>query len=348
MKFEIQRFAEDTAYLQENLRGFVPQLQATDIIRLAVRGSAILRLSRVEMLESESKKFPVMTKGVGAYWVDETERIRTSKAQWIYPEIRAKKLAVIIPVTREKLEDVTISVFEELKPYIAEAFSSAIDSACLFGKDSPFTRNFYDACLENEMAIAVGSNKDSNNKPQLDLDVSDVMALIETKGFDASAFIADISFKNSLRKLRDGNGNQLYFMGSAANLDYDTLYSLPIDFCRSSAWDKTKALCVCGDFKNYSIVGIREQIKYEILQEATLHTVTMADGKPLSLAEQDFIAIKATMRLGFLPVKEDAFAMLVPTGAATTAQSSGAGNATVQGGGSDLDGTDTNVTPSTP
>ena len=40
----------------------------------------------------------------------------------------------------------------------------------------------------------------------------------------------------------------------------------------------------------------------------------MSDGKPLSLAENDMIAIKATARFAFLPVKEKAFAMLVPSG----------------------------------
>ena len=38
----------------------------------------------------------------------------------------------------------------------------------------------------------------------------------------------------------------------------------------------------------------------------------MEYGKPLSLAEQDMVAIKATMRLGFLPVKDEAFAILTP------------------------------------
>ena len=47
-------------------------------------------------------------------------------------------------------------------------------------------------------------------------------------------------------------------------------------------------------------------LKYKI--EGTLDE----DGKPISLAEQDLIGIKATMRLGFLPVKDDAFCAVVP------------------------------------
>ena len=331
MEFNIQRFADD-GFLKDELQGFVPTPVATEIIKQAVRGSAILRLSRVEMMEGDAKKFPVLSKGIGAYWVDEGAKIQTSKPDWIFPQLNVKKLGVIVPITNEKLKDSTINVFDEIKQYIAEAFAAAIDSACIFGTGSPFARNIYTASLAKGMAIAVGTNN------KLDLDISDIMALVEQQGFDASSFIADISFKNSLRKLRDVNGNQLYFQGAAVNLNYDTLYSLPIDFCRSGAWDKTKALAVCGDFKNYSIIGIRSQIEYKILDQATLTTVTTDDNKALSLAERDLIAVRATMRLGFLPVKEEAFAILVPAG--TTIPSSTTTDTT--------DTTDTNVTPTNP
>ena len=119
--------------------------------------------------------------------------------------------------------------------------------------------------------------------------------------------MAGYTLKNDLRKLRDANGNQLFVQ----DLNQNTLYAQPIEFSRNGAWDAAKAAAIAGDWK-YSIVGIRGQIEYEVLKEATLQTVTMGDNKPLSLAENDMIAIKATMRLGFLPVKEEAFAVLAP------------------------------------
>lgn len=302
-KFNLQTFAADQDYLKDNLSGFVPKTQATDIITDVVRGSTILRLSKLDTMDSETKKFPVMTDGPGAYWVGETERIQTSVASWIFPEITAKKLAVIIPTSKEKLGDSTISVFETLKPYIAEAFYKAIDAACLFGTNSPFVKNIVGVATAEGNVIEEGTN----GVGVLDLDISDTMALVEEGGHDVNGFAAAHIFKNRLRKLRDQNGNQLYVTG----VDQEQLYSQPIEFVRNGAWDKTKATAIAANW-DYAIVGIREQIQYEILKEATLHTVTMADGKPLSLAEQDMIAIKATMRLGFLPVKESAFAILTP------------------------------------
>ncbi len=291
----------DTNYLKDNLTGFVPTPTATEIIKDVTRGSSILRLSKVQQMQSESLKIPVMVSGPGAYWVGETERIQTSTAQWIFPELVAKKIGVIVPVTKEKLKDTTIDVFATVQPYIAEAFYKAIDAACLFGTNSPFAKNIYDVAKTAGAVVTEGTND------KLDLDISDVMALVENAGHDANGFAAGYDLKNSLRKLRDGNGNQLYVAG----VDEETLYSQPIEFSRNGAWDKTKARAIAADWK-YSVVGIRDQIQYEVLKEATLQSVTMGDDKPLSLAENDMVAIKATMRIGFLPVKEDAFAVLAP------------------------------------
>ena len=324
IKFDLQRFAPDTDFLMENLTGLVPKPVSNEIIKEVTRGSCVLRLSQIQVLDSDNKTYPMFAGGVGAYWTGESERIHTTTASWTFPEIHVRKLAVIVPVTREKLNDARIDVFTEISPYIAEAFHKTIDSACLFGTGSPFAASIYSVATANSMAVQLGTNT------RLDLDVSDVMALVEAKGYDINGFIADIAFKKSLRKLRDANGNQLYVQGitDKFGVTYDTLYSLPVEFARSTAWDKTKAICIGGDWSK-SIVGIREEISYEVLREATLHNVTMSDGKPLSLAENDMIALKCTMRLGFLPVKGEAFAILTPA-----SQSSGDNETVIGGGGS--------------
>ena len=291
----------DSQYLQDNLKGFVPNVISDEILGMAVRGSSILRLSKVEIMESDNKTFSVMSKGVGAFWTKEAGRIQTSTAEWTFPKLEAEKIAVIIPVTKEKLNDTTIDVFGQLRPYIAEAFYEAIDSACLFGTNSPFTDSIYSIASSMGQGVAAGTNA------KLDLDISDVMAAVEKSGFDVDGFVAGLDFKNQLRKLRDGDGNQLYVEGMGQR----QLYSLPIEFNRANSWDSTKALAIAGEWK-YSVVGIREELQYEVLREATLQNISMLDGKPLSLAENDMIALKVTMRLGYAIVQPKAFAILTP------------------------------------
>lgn len=290
-------------YLKDELKGFVPTETAAGIMQDVARGSSVIRLSKVEPMNSDKKKFQILADGPGAYWVGETERIQTSKAEWIFPEIEAKKLAVIIPTTREKLNDSTIDVFAEMRPLIAEAFYKTFDGAALLGTSSPFAKNVLSSAVSAGNEIVTGTNA------SLDLDVADLMALIEDKGEDPNGFAGHYGLKNKLRKLRDANGNQLYVSG----VNQTEFYDNPIEFVRNGAFDKSVAELFAANW-NYSIVGIREDISYEILTEATLQSVTMSDGKPLSLAENDMIAIKATMRIGYLPIKDDAFAVLRPEG----------------------------------
>lgn len=293
------------AVLKDELQGFVPVEQATDIMKDVARGSSLLRLSKVTSMESDTKKIPVMVEGPGAYWIGEGERIKTSKAGWIYPELKAKKLAVIVPTTKEKLNDTTIAVFEELKEPIGEAFYQAIDAAGFFGTNSPFTSNIMKSIEKCGNKIEL----DTNGTGKLDLDVSDAMATVEESGYDVNGFAAKIGIKNSLRKLRDANGNQLF----ADGVNGKEFYSLPIEFSRNGAWDKTKAEIIGADWDK-SLVGIRAELEYEVLKEATLQDTLWTDGKPLSLAEQDMIAIKATMRIAYLVIKDEAFCAVVPKG----------------------------------
>ena len=58
------------SYLKNELTGFVPTPQATDIIKDTVRGSSILRMAKTERMTSDKKKFNVLTDGAGAYWVE--------------------------------------------------------------------------------------------------------------------------------------------------------------------------------------------------------------------------------------------------------------------------------------
>lgn len=294
------------SYLKDELSGFVPTEQAKEIMKDVARGSSILRLSKVSEMKSDTKKVPVMTEGPGAYWVGEGERIQTSKAGWIYPELKAKKLAVIIPVTKEKLNDTTIAVFNELREPIAEAFYKAIDAAGIFGTNSPFERNIMKCVEKTGNKVELGTN----GVGKLDLDVSDAMSKVEDAGYDVNGFVSKIGIKGSLRKLRDANGNQLFVDG----VNGKELYSQPIEFSRNGAWDKSKAELIGADWDK-SLVGIRDTLEYEILKEATLEGTVDADGKPISLAEQDMIAIKATMRLAYLPIKDEAFCAVVPEGA---------------------------------
>ena len=288
-------------YMRDELSGFIPTDIATEIMQTAVRGSTLMRLCKVEEMTTDRKKVPVLTNGPGAYWVGKGKRITASKGTWIFPELVAELLSVIVPAPKETLDDSPVDFFEAMKPATGEAFAAAIDGAGLFGIDSPFSTNVYSAA-ENAGHII---NRTSAN---FDIDASGAMAKVEEGESDVDGFAARIGVKNIMRTTRATDGTVIYSMDASG----EKLYSLPVGFNRkASAWDNDKADLIAGEWK-FAIVGVRAEIEYEILKEATLSSVVMDDGLPLNLAENHMIAMKATMRIAFLVVKEKAFSVLAP------------------------------------
>jgi HK97 family phage major capsid protein len=291
-------------YMRDELSGFVPVDIASEIMQNTVRGSTLMRLCKVEEMTTDRKKVPVLTNGPGAYWVGKGKRITASKGTWIFPELVAELLSVIIPAPKETLDDSPVDFFEAMKPATAEAFAAAIDGAGLFGIDSPFGTNVYDAA-EHAGSIV---NRTSAN---FDIDASGAMAKVEEGEADVDGFAARIGVKDTMRKTRGANGEAILTMDASG----EKMYSLPIGFThKSAAWDKDKADLIAGEWR-FAILGVRAEIEYEILTQATLFSVVMDDGSPLSLAENHMIALKATMRIAFLVVKENAFAVLAPAAA---------------------------------
>ena len=290
--------------LKDQLQGFVPTDKAAGIMGFVAKGSALIPQSKLEPMTAPTKEFTFWANTPSAYWVGEGKRIKTSVATFLTAKMEAHKIGVIIPCTKEKLNDTVINVFEEMKQPVADAIQQKVDMAGLFGIDSPFQFNLFDNAVKNGMYVVDGTNG------ALDLDVSDVMALVEEEGLDVTGFIAHTGIKNRLRKLRDGDGNQLYVDGTNTR----EFYNVPITFAKGKAsFDREKAQLFAGDWSK-SLVGVYQGLEYETLKEATLQDTLWTDGKPLSLAEQDMIALKITARFAFLPVNEKAFAILATKG----------------------------------
>ncbi len=287
--------------LSSNLSGFIPTAVASNIIADVTRGSAVMSLAKTVPMTTPEKVVPVMTAGAGAYWVGEAEKISTSTAAWIYPKLTVKKLGVIIPVTNEALRYPTIDAFAEIRPTIAEAFAVAFDKAALFGTASPYGagKSIHERAVAAGNEFTFGSVVDQ----QLGGDIADLMALIEADGYDVNAFAAPIGMKNSLRKAKDDNGNAVF-----RDITKDApaeLYGQPLAYVRNGAWDAAKSKAFAGNF-DYCLVGVLQNIEYKISEDATLGTGETA----INLFEQDMVALRATMQIGFLVVKDAAFANL--------------------------------------
>lgn len=281
----------DTTILKDNLVGSVPTEVSNELIKSIVKQSTAFTICRHVPMKGQKKVLPVLTDTGSAYWTGEGEKISTSIMAFDYPELEAQKLAVIIPCTKEKLNDSTLNVLEEIKEGIADAFSRAIDKAVFFGDSSPFKSNLF----------TISEDKKIETTNKIDIDISGAMGKVEDDDYTVNAIVTHNGMKKKFRELRDGNGNAIVIPGGVSG---SQIYQTPIFIPQSKAWDKTRAEVILGDFTK-AVIGTREGIEYEILKEATVGEI--------NLAEQDLIAVKCTMRFGFAIVDNKAFSKVVPS-----------------------------------
>ena len=282
----------DTIYLKQNLEGSVPTEIANEVIKNIKGQSTAFNVMRKVPMSSDKKVLPTLTDTGTAYFVEEGEKIGTAIHSWDYPSLEAKKLAVIIPVTKEKLADSVINVMEELKQGIADAFSRKIDSEILFGDGTVFPTSVYTEAVKQKVT--------STGKANLDVDISSAMAFVEAEDLGVTNILTHNGIKSDMRNLRDTNGNYKVVPGGATG---QIIFNTPISIVGNKAWDKSKSDLMLGDYSK-AVIGVRDDITYEILKEATVGE--------LNLAERDLVAVKCTMRFGFNIVDPKAFALIEP------------------------------------
>lgn len=290
--------------LSDALTGKIPTENGGIIAQDVMQTSAVMQLARYEEMKALEKTFMYLAEGPGAYWVGEGEKIKTSKASWLPIKMTAKKLGVILPVSKEFLTFTVKDFFDAMQANIGEAFRMKFDQAALFGNESPYETGisvFERATSSSNLITATSS---------LYTDINDTMAMVENGDNNPNAIATTRSINHKLRGTLDKNGLPIFNEVTGTNVT--TVLGMPISYAGAKSWDKSKADILIGDW-NQAVYGIPQGIEYEVSSDATLSTVVGEDNAPINLFERDLIALKATMYIAFTTIKEDAFGAIVPS-----------------------------------
>lgn len=307
LKLNIQHFAEfdpDNVLLQDAKSGQIPKEQGTLVLKDIISNSVMMQLAQFEEMTKQEKEFQYLAEGVGAYWVGEGEVIQTSKPQWLTAKMEAKKLGVIVPVSREFLQYTLKDFFTEVRPLISEAFYKKFDEATILDVDNPFTQSLQDSVTKKGHIV----EGDLEGKTFFELTDK-----VNDAGFDVNAFISKKQNRSLLRGVVDGFKQKDGTITDPVRL-YDrnsnTLDGSPVVDLVSNEMKKGELFA--GNF-NYARYGIPFNLNYAISEEAQLSSIVDENGDPINLFERELIAIRATMDVAFMVLKDDAFAKTEPT-----------------------------------
>lgn len=284
---------------RDNLGGLFPEDTIREIMQGAVENSAVLRVGRrLPNMSTKTQNINVLDMLPTAYWVDGDDGFKQTSAQaWQRKRLYAEELAVIIPIPEAVLDDSNYDIWGEVRPRIVEAMGKRIDEAILFNKNKPSTwRNgiVADATTAGNVVTA-GTGAAADLYQEL-LGENGLIAKVEEDGYYPTNLLSDISMRAKLRGLVDANKQPIFMTTMQQSANY-ALDGTPLDFPMNGAWDNTAALMIAGDFSQL-VYSIRQDVTYKILTEATIVDPT-TKAVVYSLAQQDMIALRAVMRLGW-------------------------------------------------
>lgn len=289
----VQTFNPDKVLVSEKKDGTFTKKMTDIIMKDVAENSVVMQLGQYHEMDGlQEKTVYVQTDGVSAYWVNETEKIKTDKPEVVPVSLKAHKLGIILVASREALNYTWQKFFEDMKPQIVEAFYTKIDEAGLLGHETPFANSVAKSAKDSSQVVVGPINYENLLKLEDKLYEADI---------NPNAFVSKIQNRSALRESRDGDKKSIY--DKATN----TIDGITTVDLKSKQFKKGDLLA--GDF-NSLIYGVPYNINFKISEEGQISTMKNSDGTPINLFEQEMVAIRVTMDIAVMVTKANAFAKL--------------------------------------
>lgn len=283
----------------------IPEEVSNEILAYVPQQSAVMGLARkLANMSRNQKRLPVMSALATAYFVSGDNSLKqTSEVNWANKYIDAEELAVIVPVPEAVLDDADYDIWGEVRPSLTEAFGKAIDAAVLYGTNIPatWTTNLGAAGLiagiaaaSQNISLAAYSDMYEAVLGETAAGTAGLFGLVEEDGFMVTGSIAHLQMKRRLRNVRDANGQPIFNVNPQTPGSY-LLDGAPCVFPTNGSISSTYYL-ISGQW-NQLVYAMRQDITYKILTEAVIQDG--AGNIVYNLAQQDMVALRAVMRLGF-------------------------------------------------
>ena len=280
---------------RDNLAGLIPEPVTREIFQGVTEQSAVLRVGRkLPNMTAKTQAINVLDMLPLAYWVDGDSGFKQTAGQaWEKKKLYAEELAVIIPIPEAVLADSNYDIWAEVKPRIVEAMGRRIDEAILFGTGKPSTwrKGIVQTAVEAGTAVTATADLFQDI-----MGPDGLIAKAEESGYMPTGVMSAVGMRARLRGLTDRNGQPIFLANMQGRASY-MLDGLEMSFPMNGAWDSESALMIAGDFKQL-VYSIRQDVTYKVLTEATIVDPTTRE-VVYSLAQQDMVALRAVMRLGW-------------------------------------------------
>ncbi|MCK9629320.1 MAG: phage major capsid protein [Bacteroidales bacterium] len=273
----------------------IPEELLTEVLRISESG--VYGVARREFRylpftgPGNSRVIPALGTTVSLSWTGEGDAKTSTQPKFTVVTQVLKKLAAIVPMTEEILEDSGIDLVALIGELIVEAVSKEEDTEFFVGDGTVWTGILYNGSV-NSVTTATGSLSADDLLDMQDKTPAGALA-------NAKYFMHRSTF-NACRKLKGDDGQ--YIVQSPVGDQPAMIWNRPVvlveampEYGTLTADDE---FVIFGDLKTAAILGDKQQIRTKLLTEATIHDTDGQTG--INLAEQDMVALRFVERVGYV------------------------------------------------
>ena len=313
---EMEKKTTTYNYTGDDARGgyTIPEELLVEVLRIAEKQYGLARRDMRYLPFSgpgNERKIPTLASSVTVYWIDEAADKTSSNPTFGLVTQTLKKLAAIVPLTEELIEDSAVNLTSLVAELVAEAMAKEEDTQFFNGSGSPWTGILQNGSVSS-VSLGAGVGVSGITFAYL-IDMQDEIA---TGALAGAKYYMNRTIYSYLRKLRadavsadDGKG---VFLLPPNKTDIEGILEFPIEFSDALP-GKTfatadSAFCFFGNLKIAAIFGDKRAMRAKLLSEAT---ITDGDGTTtLNLAMQNMIALRIEERVGYVLALPSAIVVL--------------------------------------
>jgi HK97 family phage major capsid protein len=288
-----------TSYVSRaDAAALIIEQRSSEIIEAAVQNSVALSTFRRVNVGSSVLKYNILDSLPNAQWLvpaagADADLVKkpTTTMDWITGTVGVEEAACIVVLPENVIDDSTVDLWAEVRRRGAEAIALLIDSTVLFGTApvGAVPASFPVGGIVGR-AIAAGNNVAATGA--IVSDWAAAMQLVENDGYDVARAVAGPQLKGTFRTAVNAQGQPL--LSNSFTTDSAVApFGVPVTYTNRGTWDNTKAVALMGD-PQYAWIVMRQDITAKVLDQATVGDI--------NLAEQDALALRLKIRMGFTVV----------------------------------------------
>lgn len=280
----------------------IPEKVSRVILQETVKQSAILNLARTEPMSSRTERMPAIDMFPTALWLDgapstaaheDNALKQTTTMKWKNITMEAREIAVMVPVSDNYVADSGFDLLGMIAPRIGEAIGVALDAACLFNVNNPWSDHPASMGIYQQ-AVAAGNYVVAGADPYAD--IAKLGGKLADLGFDLGGAATKVGYQWELAQARSAtSGDSLgtnYVRGDLPGMPYGLDFA-PVN---NGAWNNTLAKVIVGDWSK-ALVGIRQDVTMKVFDAGIIQDNTGAI--VYNAMQQDGKILRVTARFAF-------------------------------------------------